>query len=159
MSLLADFETRLWYGTECVFPLDPKLSGIGYCFCFLKPDSFKLDLDKQILNCIKNAGAVIKLEKFFFFQEDLVFKMYPGLHSPSWADELSLYLCSGKCLALLIDENGKSGQLIALRNKIRQIYQVENKIANLMHVSENSDDSVKESLLIFNQEEILSVFT
>ncbi|MEA3272600.1 MAG: nucleoside-diphosphate kinase [Patescibacteria group bacterium] len=153
---IVDGKLRFWYGD-----IQPRIDCQELCdltigLCILKPDITYLKL-KDTITDILSEKLSICLEKKFTFNEKLIFDMYPGFHELKWANDLKKYLLSDVSHALILTGPDVINELNEIKNHVRHLYKhTEGNIINLMHTSDTTEDTLRESLLLFKKESIIN---
>lgn len=158
--VLHNGQKRYWRGI-----IDPMPEAINQLsiepigFIVLKPDCVKRNLVSDVISELESADIEIVTSKRVHLSSIDVYRLYPYFHTPDWEEELVIYMSSGESVCLITRLDGFSGNLKQLRIRIREMFrdkQEESKVVNVIHISDSSEDSLREALIFFDLSELRS---
>ncbi len=153
-----DGQKRYWGGIIDPLPNDRRIRQLNNFTVFVvKPDGMKLELGKAIRHLITVSKGNIVAERDFIYDDAMIRRMYPHFFAKEWEKDLFDYLKSGHSRCLLIRGDNPHGDMINLRNSIRQLFGCYGgKVVSLVHCAKQQDEAIKQALLFFRLEEIVT---
>lgn len=152
-------QKRYWGGIIDLLPNDQRIRFLNEFTVFIvKPDGMRMSLEKAIRYLIDKSGGAVVIERDFVYDDTSIRKMYPHFFAKEWERELFDYLMSGPSRCFLVRGEHVHRTMFTLRNAIRQLFGCNNgpQVKSLVHCAQRQSDAVRQALLFFSLEEVVS---
>lgn len=159
--ILVNYQKRYWRGVIDTLPSELERLDLPYLgFIVLKPDCILRDLESKVISRLSAAGIkVLASDEGRMTSED-VHRLYPFFHTRQWEAELVAYMTSERSRYLLVSTKNAIGDLVTIRNKIREEFKNADKpsrLVNVIHASDTPRQALHEASLFFPSEVLLNL--
>ena len=155
-----DGKRRYWGGIIDPLPSDRRIRLLNEFTVFIvKPDGVKMEIGRMVHCLIGKYGGTVVAERDFTYVDATVRKMYPHFFAKEWEKDLFDYLMSGPSHCFLVRGKNPHRNLFNLRNAIRHLFGYNNRdrVKSLVHCAQKQSDAIRQALLFFTIEEIVTL--